>query len=116
MMGSKNKKQREEVWNDILSADFDLGLKVWKQYVDKHPQSMNHRLSSKLISEMATKWEQQSEEERNKLYSNLDEGGNWKKIPDIREQSKAQAVDYLRRVQGFDVVLGKPLKNWSQDR
>ncbi len=115
-MGKKSKVERDNVWDNISTANFELGLKIWNQYLEKDPASLNHKLSNSLIKEMGSKWEAQSVEARNKLYSNLDKKGTWKKLPDIRVQSKDQAIGYLRRVQGFDVVLGKPLENWSQDR
>lgn len=115
-MGKKSKAERDNIWDNISTANFELGWKIWSQYLDKHPTSLTHKLSNTLIREMGKKWESQSVEARNKLYSILDEKGSWKKLPDIRVQSKDQAIDYLRRVQGFDVVLGKPLRNWSQDR
>ena len=83
-MGKKSKVERDNVWDNISTANFELGLKIWNQYLEKDPASLNHKLSNSLIKEMGSKWEAQSVEARNKLYSNLDKKGTWKKLPDIK--------------------------------
>lgn len=116
-MGNRNLDNRDKVWEDILSADFDLGWEVWNQYLNNHHQSLNHKLDPNLIKDMKQKFNNQSIERRERLMKLTIKKDSWI-APDIRVQDEAEAIDYLRRIQGFDVVLGKPLtlNEWSQDR
>jgi hypothetical protein len=106
----------------IKNAKFDLGLEKWSQCLNQHPKSLQHVLNSSIKTKMDKKWVEQSKENRDRLYRDKDKVKNWDR-QDIRKQTQGQALDYLRRVQGYDVVFGVPLTeivdkfgNFSQDR
>lgn len=116
-MNKLSPSQRDSLLCHIGCADFERGRLVEQQLLNGSHESRNHVLSGVLTNQMRIKWKNQSKESREK-YKGVKKPGIV--LEDVRDQSQHDAVDYLRRCQGMDMVLGLPLGHggwsWVQDR
>ena len=114
MKNDRSAAEMLDLLEEIRVSDFDLGMEIWNQYLNKSPESLNYRIPNMYKQRMGGKWEGQEYEKRKAWKQKWNK--NWDG-PDIRIQTKLEAVDFLRRVQCFDVTLGRPLlREFTQDR